>query len=189
MDNFQTYLLQPRWGKIVMICSVAGRASRVRWRLCVCVGQTDALSDVDWPEGSGQCTGHRPPCGEVTIILLKLIVTVSYVTCFFEFTPRSPHTNLLAIWWSHDSVSRPSLCSGLQHGTNYLHLQLCRRWTWHYKRFGASWRRTCSSSNCSSTSATLTGAAVAVTVSAAPNIKLSLSCSTEWFKFKFKLKI
>jgi len=62
-----------------------------------------------------------------------------------------------AIWWSNElgllSVSGPSLCSGLRRGTNYLHL--CDRWTWHYKRIGANWRRTCSSSNCSGTSVTM----------------------------------
>jgi len=48
-------------------------------------------------------------------------------------------------------------------------LYLCDR---RYKLFGANWRRTCSSSNCSGTSTTLTSAAVAVAVSAAPYIKL-----------------
>jgi len=48
----------------------------------------------------------------------------------------------------------PSLCSGLPSQTNYLHL--CDQWTQYYKHFDTKWRRTCSSSKCSSTSATMT---------------------------------
>jgi len=180
MDNvFQTY-----FSKIVkiacdMTCSVARRAYRVRWRLCVCVGQTDALSDVDWSEGSGQCTGHRPPCGDVSVILywswltLCFIAFVSLTSCrmFFWVHPSlSTHKSvgyLMVPWLGQRAftVFRPSTWNKLLH--------LCHRWTWQCNRFGANWRRTCSSSNCSSTSATLTGTAVAGTVSAAPNIKLS----------------
>jgi len=60
------------------------------------------------------------------------------------------------------------VCSGLRRGTHYRHL--CDRWTRHYKRFSANWRRICSISNCSGTSATLTDAAVADTVSVTANI-------------------
>jgi len=81
-----------------------------------------------------------------------------------------------AIWWSHElgflSVSGPPLCSYLRHGTNYLHV--CDRWTQHYKCFGTSWRRTCSSSNCGDSLAALT-AAVAVSVSVAPHTELWLT--------------
>ena len=78
----------------------------------------------------------------------------------------------------------------VRRGTNYLHL--CDQWTWHNKRFSTNWRRICSSSNCSGTSATLTTAAVADTVTVAPNIKkpnyfltyllfvVSAGCDSAW---------
>jgi len=71
----------------------------------------------------------------------------------------------------------------VRRGTNYLHL--CDQWTWHYKRFSSNWRRTCSKSNCSSTSTTLTGAAV----SAAPNIKLRDLLTMMWLRCVYMLPV
>jgi len=73
--------------------------------------------------------------------------------CFVQLSGGPTNSN-----FSQSTLSRPSLCSGLRHGTNYLHL--CDPVTRHYKRH---LRRTCCSSNCSGTLATLTRAAVAIT--------------------------